>query len=149
MLAYKTEIIADSLDGGRFAKQYEISKVSQDSVTEDVRKRKEEGKLNPVIKDLRKEKNTDLFATGNNLNDFVKRTSSSKETSSKATTRRRKRRLLDEYEDIEDSSAQATKVKAPPISKCKNTKDKIPSLLKDIEGILPSKTKKIQSKLTF
>lgn len=111
MLAYKTEIIADSLDGGRFARQYEISKVSQDDVTEDVKKRKEEGKLNPVIKDLRKEKKLDEFAAGGNLNTFVKRESSINKASSRATTRRGKRKLLDEYEDIEDSSAIDTKNK--------------------------------------
>lgn len=140
MLAYKTEIIADSLDGGRFARQYQISKVSQDDVIEDVKTRKEEGKLNPVIKDLRKEKTIDEFASGGNLNNFVKR--ESKRAGSKQTSRRGRKRLADEYEEIEDSSAVQSKDKPVFNEPC-------PSMLQELQDLMPSKPKQVQSKLNF
>ena len=108
MLSAKTEIIADSLDGGRFARQYQISKVSEEDVKEDVKKRKEEGKLNPVIVNKRKKSKVDDFfgPNVNGLKDFVKR---EPKPDTKASSRRKKK--FDEHEEISESSAPPTKEK--------------------------------------
>ena len=71
-----------------------------------------------MIRDLRKEKKFDEFAGGGNLNIFVKKILQFKQNKSKKTTRLGKRKLLDEYEEIEDSSVMESKIKPTANEPC-------------------------------
>ena len=50
MLSKKNSVIADSLDNGRLARQYDISKASKDDCIDEIKEKKEKGELNPIIK---------------------------------------------------------------------------------------------------
>ena len=54
MLSRKNSVIADSLDNGRLAKQYDISKASKDECVEELKERREKGELNPILKNPKK-----------------------------------------------------------------------------------------------
>ena len=54
MLSKKNSVIAESLDNGRLARQYDISKASKDDCLEELKERKEKGELNPILKNPKK-----------------------------------------------------------------------------------------------
>ena len=54
MLSKKNSVIAESLDNGRLAMQYDISKSSKDDCLEELKERKEKGELNPILKNPKK-----------------------------------------------------------------------------------------------
>ena len=66
MLSKKNSVIADSLDNGRLAKQYDISKASKDECLEELKERKEKGELNPILKNPKKS----LVSNKSNIEEF-------------------------------------------------------------------------------
>ena len=65
-LSKKNSVIADSLDNGRLARQYDISKASKDDCAEELKERKEKGELNPILKNPKRS----LISIKSNIEEF-------------------------------------------------------------------------------